>query len=148
MPTIEVTSTPLTASARLRVALRLTRWLSDQGSAATHAVVTFRAAEPMSYFAGGVPLSAYEEGAEAAARQARWASVVCRIHPERDRAYMAALAREVRDALGLTGKSDHCVIRFEPTRPDRVLYAQAGDLTTDAPALAASSQEGQAHAGN
>lgn len=146
MPTIEVTSTPLTASARLRAALRLTRWLSDEGAVAAHAVVTFRAAEPMSYFAGGVPLSQYGQECQAEARRAHWASVVCRIHPERDRAYMAALAREVRDALGLTGQSDHCVIRFEPTRPDRVLYTEGGNLATDDPALAAYSQEGKAHA--
>jgi len=148
LPTIEVTSTPLTASTRVRVAIRLTRWLSDRGSHTAHAVVVFRAAEPMTYFAGGVPLSRYGEGDEGEAKRARWSSVVCRVHPDRNHAYISELAHEVREALGLTGESDHCVIRFEPTRPDRVLYAGTGGPTIDSPALAAANQEGQAHADN
>ena len=55
MPTVEVNSTPLTPSARLKAALRLTRWMAAHGSNAAHVVVSFRTDEPMTYFAGGMP---------------------------------------------------------------------------------------------
>ncbi|GGY11737.1 hypothetical protein [Streptomyces minutiscleroticus] len=143
MPTVEVTSDPLTPSARLRTALRLTRWLTARGSATAHVVVSFRAAEPMAYFAGGVPLTTWQDGTDDSSRP-RWASVVCRVHPDRDRAYRAALADEVRQALGLDRDDAHLTVRFEPTEPGRMYYLEAGSMTSaDAVPAGRGPQKGQ-----
>lgn len=132
MPTVEVTSNPLTASTRLKAALRLTRWLAAHGSHASHVVVAFRAAEPMTYFAGGMPLDMYGDGGSGREdKRAQWASIVCHIHPERDHAYMTELAQEVKEALGLTEDSGHCLVRFEPTRPDLVFYLESESMTSN-----------------
>jgi hypothetical protein len=148
LPTIDVTSAPLTPSTRLRAAIRLTRWLDERGSQAAHVVVVFRTADPMTYFVGGLPLSTYREGdSEQDSQGARWASVVCHIHPARDHAYMLDLAEEVREALGIAGDSGHCLVRFEPTRPDRVFYTKQGRITGVATAsLGTSNQEGYGNA--
>ncbi|WP_369363781.1 hypothetical protein AB5L52_11525 [Streptomyces sp. CG4] len=135
MPTIVVTSTPLTPSARLRAALRLTRWLAAHGSKAAHVVVSFRTAEPMAYFCGGVPLTSYADGTDEDG-SARWASVACHIHPDRDHTYRAELAEEVGQALGLDEKTAHLTVRFEPTQPDRVFYLESGSLTSGGPTAA------------
>ncbi|GAA1925713.1 hypothetical protein GCM10009837_58840 [Streptomyces durmitorensis] len=140
MPTVDVSSTPLTPSARLRAALRLTRWMAAHGSAAAHVVVSFRTAEPMAYFAGGMPLTAYGDGMDED-RRARWASVVCHVHPDRDHAYRAELAEEVREALGLDADTAHLTVRFEPTQPDRVFYLESGSMTSGGPPPAGRSQE-------
>ncbi|MFD9903754.1 hypothetical protein [Streptomyces sp. NPDC059063] len=140
MPTVDVTSTPLTPSARLKAALRLTRWLATHGSNAAHVVVSFRTAEPMTYFAGGMPLTTYAEGA-AEDKRARWASVVCHVHPDRDHAYRAELAEEIRAALGLDADATHLMVRFEATRPDRVAYLESGSMTSGGPPPAGRSQE-------
>ncbi|WP_431776782.1 hypothetical protein [Streptomyces cucumeris] len=132
MPTVDVTSSPLTPSARLKATLRLTRWLAAHGSDAAHVVVSFRTAEPMAYFAGGVPLTKYEDGTDEG-RQARWASVVCHVHPDRDHTYRSELAGEIREALGLDAVSAHLMVRFEPTHPDRVFYLASGTLTSGDP---------------
>ncbi|MFF7361715.1 hypothetical protein [Streptomyces sp. NPDC008125] len=134
MPTIEVTSTPLTASARLKSALRLTRWLAAHGSDAAHVVVVFRTAEPMTYFAGGMPLTRYgDETGAGEDRRAHWASVVCHVHPGRDHPYLSELAQEIRESLGLAERSPHCLVRFEPTHPDRVFYLESGSMTSSGP---------------
>ncbi|MEU6970763.1 hypothetical protein AB0A71_24085 [Kitasatospora aureofaciens] len=140
MPTVHVTSTPLTPSARLKAALRLTRWLTAHGSNAAHVVVTFHITEPMAYFAGGMPQTSYGES-EGAAGHARWASVVCHVHPDRDHAYLTELAQEIRAALGLDADSAHCLVRFEPTQPDRVFYLESGSMTSAGPQPAARSRE-------
>jgi hypothetical protein len=140
MPTVEITAPPLTPSARLRAAMRITRWLGDHGAIVSHVVVRFAAAEPMSYFAGGVPTTRYADDAEKPARTAAWASVVCHVHPARDRAYRAALAREIREALGVTEAGGHFVCRFSDTDPSDVVYLDGGDLTTARPAMAAAHQ--------
>jgi hypothetical protein len=128
LPTLEVTSTPLTPSARLKAALRLTRWLSNHGADPVHAVVLFRTADPMTYFAGGVPLTRYQDdNAEAESRQARWAHVVCHAHPDRDHTYRSELAEQVRQTLGLA--EGHCLVRFESTEPERVFYPHDGSMT-------------------
>lgn len=134
MPAVDVTSTPLTPSARLRAALRLTRWMAAHGSDAAHVAVAFRTVEPMAYFCGGVPLTSYQDGADEGPA-ARWASVVCHIHPGRDHAYRAELAEEIRQALGLE-ESAHLTVRFEPTQPDRVFYLESGSMTSGGPAPA------------
>ncbi|ATL26060.1 hypothetical protein [Streptomyces formicae] len=140
MPTVEVTSTPLTPSTRLKAAIRLTRWLAAHGSDPAHAVVSFRAAEPMTYFAGGMPLTKFEDGT-GEDRRARWASVVCHIHPERDHTYRAELAEEIKEALGLAADTAHLMVRFEATQPDRVLYLESGSMTNGRPLPAGHSQE-------
>ncbi|GAA3168894.1 MULTISPECIES: hypothetical protein [Streptomyces] len=146
MPTIDVTSTPLTPSARLKAALRLTRWLAAHGSNAAHVVVSFRTAEPMAYFAGGMPLTTYE-GDKGENRHAGWASVVCHTHPDRDQVYRTELAEEIRDALGLDADTAHLMVRFEPTQPDRVSYLESGSMTSGGPLVADRSQEkGSRHA--
>ncbi|MFI6807472.1 hypothetical protein ACIBO6_20990 [Streptomyces luteogriseus] len=132
MPTVDVTSTPLTPSARLRAALRLTRWMAAHGSNAAHVVVSFRTAEPMEYFAGGMPLTTYEHDTEPG-KHARWASVVCHVHPDRDHAYRAGLAEEIGQALGLGTDSAHLTVRFQPTQPDRVFYLDSGSMTSGDP---------------
>ena len=136
MPTVDVTSTPLTPSARLRAALRLTRWMAAHGSNAAHVVVSFRTAEPMEYFAGGMPLTTYEDDT-GQDRHARWASVVCHIHPDRDHAYRAELAEEIGQALGLDADTAHLTVRFQPTQPDRVFYLESGSMTSGDPLPAA-----------
>jgi hypothetical protein len=152
LPTIEVSSTPLTPSARLRAAVRLTRWLAAHGSRAAHVVVTFRTVEPMAYFCGGVPLTTYADGATAdgtgESATVRWASVVCRVHPDRDHAYRAELAEEIREALGLDGDGAHLTVRFEPTQPERVFYLDSGSMTSGGPAAPAgrAQQKGTDHA--
>ncbi|MEU2711961.1 hypothetical protein [Streptomyces sp. NPDC007205] len=146
MPTVDVTSTPLTPSARLRAALRLTRWLAAHGSNAAHVVVSFRAAEPMAYFCGGMPLTTYDDAGDAD-QQTRWASVVCHIHPDRDPTYRAELAREIREALALSPDSGHLMVRFEPTPPDRVFYLESGAMTSGDPMPAGRDEEkGSRHA--
>ncbi|MGW7074717.1 hypothetical protein [Streptomyces sp. NPDC054866] len=146
MPTIDVTSTPLTPSARLKAALRLTRWMAAHGSDAAHVVVTFRTAEPMTYFAGGVPLTPYGDGTDEDKR-ARWASVVCHIHPDRDPAYRAELAEEIREALGLDAGTAHLMVRLEPTQPDRVFYLDSGSMTSGGTQSGGRSEEkGSQHA--
>ncbi|WP_338776432.1 hypothetical protein [Streptomyces sp. DG1A-41] len=132
MPTVDVTSTPLTPSARLRAALRLTRWMAAHGSNAAHVVVSFRTSEPMEYFAGGMPLTTYEHGTEPG-KHARWASVVCHVHPDRDHAYRAGLAEEIGQALGLGTDTAHLTVRFQPTQPDRVFYLDSGSMTSGDP---------------
>lgn len=129
MPTVEVNSTPLTPSARLKAALRLTRWMAAHGSNAAHVVVSFRTDEPMTYFAGGMPQTTYQDDASQG-RHARWASVVCHVHPDRDHAYRAELAEEIREALGLDADTAHLMVRFEPTRPDRVFHLDSGAMTS------------------
>ena len=136
MPTVDVTSTPLTPSARLRAALRLTRWMAAHGSNAAHVVVSFRTAEPMEYFSGGMPLTTYEDDT-GQDRHARWASVVCHIHPDRDHSYRAELAEEIGQALGLDADTDHLTVRFQPTQPDRVFYRESGSMTSGDPLPAA-----------
>lgn len=146
MPTIDVSSTPLTPSARLKAALRLTRWMAARGSQAAHVVITFRTPEPMAYFSGGVPLTSYGDGT-AESGCARWASVVCHIHPDRDHVYRAELAEEIRRALGLEGEGAHLTIRFEPTQPDRVFYLDSGSMTSGGPVPAGHGQQkGSRHA--
>ncbi|MEU1941244.1 hypothetical protein ACFW95_34585 [Streptomyces sp. NPDC059474] len=140
MPTVDVTSTPLTPSARLKAALRLTRWLAVHGSNPAHVVVSFRTAEPMAYFAGGMPLTTYPDG-NSEEKQARWASVVCHIHPDRDHAYRAELAGEVREALGLAPETAHLMVRFEPTQPDRVIHLESGSMTSGDPTPVGRAQE-------
>ncbi|MDO0929399.1 hypothetical protein QQY24_29795 [Streptomyces sp. TG1A-8] len=135
LPTVEVTSNPLTPSARLRAALRLTRWMTAHGSNAAHVVVSFHAAEPMAYFAGGMPLTTYEDGT-GQDRRARWASVVCHVHPDRDHDYRTELAHEIGEALGLDPDGAHLTVRFQPTQPDRVFYLEAGSMTSGGPAPA------------
>ncbi|MGL6234650.1 MAG: hypothetical protein ACRC20_04840 [Segniliparus sp.] len=127
MPTVEVTSSPLTPSARLKAAVRLTRWLADNGSDPAHVVVMFKSTDPMAYFVGGAPLTSYQD-ANAEAKQARWAYVVCHIHPGRGKAYCARLAEEAREALGMGGGAGNCLVRFEPTEPERVFYLQDGSM--------------------
>ncbi|WP_369174877.1 hypothetical protein AB5J49_46350 [Streptomyces sp. R28] len=146
MPTVDVTSTPLTPSARLKAALRLTRWMAAHGSNAAHVVVSFRTAEPMAYFAGSMPLTNYEDGTSED-KQARWASVVCHIHPDRDHTYRAELAEQVREALGLDTERAHLMVRFEPTQPDRVFYLESGSMTSGDPIPVGRDQEkGSRHA--
>lgn len=146
MPTIEVTSNPLTPSARLKAALRLTRWMAAHGSRAAHVVVSFRTAEPMAYFAGGMPLTAYEDG-DGQESRASWASVVCHIHPDRDPAYCDELALEIAQALGVERTDGHLTVRFEPTRPDRVFYLHDGTITSGAPAtVGRDTEKGLQHA--
>lgn len=132
MPTIEVTSSPLTPSARLKTALRLTKWLTAHGSDPTHVAVQFQTAEPMTYFAGGIPLSRFDDE-HAAQRHAEWASVICHVHYLRDHSYRRSLAEEVRASLGIT--DGHCVVRFEPTEPDRVFFLDNQQMTVSSPAL-------------
>ncbi|MEU7581650.1 hypothetical protein AB0B50_29080 [Streptomyces sp. NPDC041068] len=144
MPTVDVTSTPLTPSARLKAALRLTRWLAAHGSDPAHAVVSFRTAEPMTYFAGGMPLTKYEDGT-GEDRHARWASVVCHIHPDRDHTYRAELAEEIRESLGLAADTAHLMVRFEATQPDRVLYLESGSMTNGRPLPVGHSQAKGSH---
>ncbi|WP_405621701.1 hypothetical protein [Streptomyces sp. NBC_00076] len=132
MPTVDVTSTPMTPSARLKAALRLTRWMAAHGSAAAHVVVSFRTAEPMEYFAGGMPLTTYENDT-GQDKHARWASVVCHIHPDRDHAYRASMAEEIGQALGLDTDSAHLTVRFQPTQPDQVFYLESGSMTSGDP---------------
>ncbi|GAB1333078.1 hypothetical protein [Streptomyces sennicomposti] len=140
MPTVEVTSNPLTPSTRLRAALRLTRFMAARGSDPAHVVVCFRTAEPMAYFAGGMPLTTYEDdtGPEQAAR---WASVVCHVHPDRDHDYRARLAEEIAQALGVDPDARHLTVHFRPTRPDHVFYLQEGSMTSAGPAPAGRDQQ-------
>jgi hypothetical protein len=146
MPTIEVTSPPLTASTRLRVATRLTDWLAAHGARADHVVVVYRPAEPMTYFAGGSPLSMYQEqdNQPKGAGRARWASVICHIHPNRDRAYQQALADEIRSALGLAEVPGHCLVRCQPFAPERTFYADDTRMVNAAGPQ--TSQKGNDHA--
>ncbi|WP_416963201.1 hypothetical protein [Streptomyces sp. Agncl-13] len=146
MPTVDVTSTPLTPSARLKVALRLTRWMAAHGSDAAHVVVSFRTAEPMAYFAGGMPLTTYKDDTSQDGH-AGWASVVCHVHPGRDHTYRAELAEEVRATLGLDADAAHLMVRFEPTRPDRVFYLESGSMTSgEPPAVDRDEEKGLRHA--
>lgn len=129
MPTLDVTSNPLTASTRLKVAGRMTRWFAAQGSEPSHVIVHFHTESPMSYFAGGAPLSRYsDEKSQSDARLASWASVACHIHVDRDHTYMSELAREIRDALGIPD-AGHCLVRFLPTLPSQVFYLNSGHMT-------------------
>ncbi|WP_329172916.1 MULTISPECIES: hypothetical protein [unclassified Streptomyces] len=146
MPTVDVTSSPLTPSARLGAALRLTRWLAAHGSDPAHVVVSFRTAEPMAYYSGGVPLTAYQDVA-GEERRARWAYVVCHVHPDRDHRYLAGLAEEVRQTLGLDAETAHLMVRFEPTRPDQVFYLESGSMTNAGASPAGHAQQkGPRHA--
>ncbi|MFE0683821.1 hypothetical protein ACFW17_23805 [Streptomyces sp. NPDC058961] len=140
MPTVEVTSNPLTPSTRLRAAMRLTRWMAAHGSKAAHVVVSFRTAEPMAYFAGGMPLTTYEQGNDQS-QKASWAHVVCHIHPDRDHAYRDELALEIAEALKVDLADAHLMVRFEPTRPDRVFYLHEGSITSGGPATAGRNRE-------
>ncbi|OLR92679.1 hypothetical protein BJP25_21885 [Actinokineospora bangkokensis] len=135
-----MTSPPLTPSARLRAAVRLTRWFAARGSDPAHVVVQFRPAEPMACFAGGVPLSRFEDAA-GEQRAAAWALAVCHVHRDRGPDYLAGLAEEVRAALGVV--DGHCVVRCEPTDPERVFSLQDGQMTDSSPALVGAAQEGR-----
>ncbi|WP_328315558.1 hypothetical protein [Streptomyces sp. NBC_00388] len=135
MPTVDVTSPALTPSARLKAALNLTRWLTNHGSDAAHVVVAFHTADPMAYFVRGVPLTTFDDpGGDQ--RRAPWASVVCHVHPDRDAEYRAGLAEEIRRTLCPEAGTGHLMVRFEPTRPDHVLYRDGNTMTSGAPAPA------------
>lgn len=140
MPTVQVMSSPLTASARLKAALRLTKWFCAHGSDPAHVVVLFQTAAPMTYFAGGVPLTRFDDE-DGEQRCAQWASVVCHVHHERDHAYRADLAEEVRASVGLA--DGHCLVRFEPTDPERVFYLHNGVMTDSAPPMVGTAQKGR-----
>lgn len=120
MPTIEITSDPLTPSRRLKIATKVTQWLVDQGANREHVVVRFIATEPMSYFAGGLPLTRYDEVGDTPYTTATWANVVCRVHPDRDTAFRSELMATLKSSLGA---DNHLVVRFCDTTPNEMRYS-------------------------
>jgi hypothetical protein len=124
MPTITITSTPLTVPRRRAVAVRLTRWLRDRGVTPAHVIVHFTDHRPDTVFSGGLPVELITRTAAGLP----YASVVCRIGPDRDAAFRAGLAEQIAAALEVRDPSALLYIEFRPTGPDHVHVWRNGAL--------------------
>jgi hypothetical protein len=121
MPTFDIDSPTLPAGKRRAVAVRLTRWLRDRGVDPRHVVVRFADTGRNATFSGGMPLEALPAGDGLA-----YASVVCRLSPERDELFRQQLAAEVADALGADDRTPFFYLEIRPTSQSQVYLWRAG----------------------
>ncbi|GAB3227413.1 hypothetical protein GCM10027447_18500 [Glycomyces halotolerans] len=138
MPTITIETGPLKAARRRAIAVRLTRWLAENGVAPERAIVRFAEADPALIHSGAMPLDALADAA--AERPFAW--VTCCIAPDRDEAFRAALAEQITAALGVSERTTLCYIEFRPTPPSLV-HLVSGGTTTRADRPRAASSEGK-----
>lgn len=125
MPTITIRTHGLSQPQRRAVAVRLTRWLSDQGVPGhQHVVVRFEPTEPGSVFVGGMPAEALDRSVAGAAH----ASVTCQISGQRGEEFQARLAAEIAAALPGAGQMPFLYLEFRPTGPADVWVGQHGTL--------------------
>jgi hypothetical protein len=113
------------------VAIRLTRWLRERGVPPAHVTVHFEEQPPNSVFSGGLPV----EALGGSGSDLPYASVVCRISPDRPETFRRELAAELADALGAGPGTGYLSIEFRPTRPDHV-YVWRSDALVRADRLA------------
>ena len=136
MPTITIQAA-LTARSRRLVALRLTRWLVDEGVPADHAIIRFADLPEDSVFVAGLPAAAlpHEPGVPA------HAAVSCQIGPERDEDFRARLATEITTALPDGDRIPFIYLAFRPTARADVWIGRHGQVQrADAPATARSTR--------
>ncbi|RPF20745.1 hypothetical protein [Myceligenerans xiligouense] len=124
MPTILIETESLEPAQRRRIAVQLTRWLSDRDIRSDRVVVRFAVADLDLAFSGGLPVSAMRD--PAAARAAAW--VTCCVSPDRDEEFRSGLARRITEVLQVTTSTALCYIEFRPTDPDLVHIAARGPL--------------------
>lgn len=124
MPTLTFTTSPLSASARRRIAMRLTRWFERAGAEPAHVVIRFIDAPAGTLFSGGIPLELLPRGES----ELHHAAVVVQLGPHRDESFRQELAGEIAAALGLHPDTPFLYIEFRVTSPGDVLLARRGRL--------------------
>lgn len=124
MPTITLTTSPLSASTKRLIATRLTRWFAAAGVAPAHVVLRFADAPPGTLFSGGIPVELIPQGES----ELQHASVVVQLGPQRDDAFRDALGAEIVGALDLRPDTPFLYVEFRTTSPGDVRIARRGQL--------------------
>lgn len=122
MPTITIETGPLRAARRRSIAVRLTRWLVQHGTAPERAIIRFTEADPSLVHSGGMPLDAVAD----AAAEVPFAWVTCCVAPDRDEDFRTELAEQITAALGVCERTTLCYIEFRPTPPRLVRLVSDG----------------------